>query len=85
MTFRDREKQRLLPLKPQLFSAEACEPGFYRNVRRCFCLHEDHAEENLHATVRDKAMTTSRHAGSAGTMAKRVTRATTCVVPSAVA
>lgn len=56
MTFRDREKQRLLPLKPQLFSAEACEPGVYRNVPRCFCLRQDRAEENLHATIRDEAI-----------------------------
>lgn len=56
MTFRDREKQRLLPLKPQLFSAEACEPGAYRNVPRYFCLRQDRAEENLHASIRDEAI-----------------------------
>ena len=56
MTFRDREKQRLLPLKPQLFSAEACEPGFYRNKLHDFCLRDDRAEENLHAIFRDEAI-----------------------------
>ena len=54
MTFIDREKQRLIPLKPQLFSAEACEPGYYGKVSRGFCLRDDRAEENLHTTIRDE-------------------------------
>lgn len=56
MTFRDREKKRLEPLKPRLFSRRACVPGMYRKVRRTFCLHEDHADENLHTGVRDAAL-----------------------------
>lgn len=41
MTFRDRAKKGLRPLKPQLFSAEACEPGFHRNKLRGFTVCRD--------------------------------------------
>ena len=56
MGFRDREKRRLVPLKPELFSAEACEPGWYRKNRYDFCLRNDQASENLHASIRDAAV-----------------------------
>ena len=54
--FRDREKRRLVPLKPELFSAEACEPGCYGKNRQDFCLRNDRASENLHASIRDVAV-----------------------------
>ena len=38
MEFRKREKQRIEPLKSNLFSAEASEPGRYIGDRRNFCL-----------------------------------------------
>ena len=56
MGFRDREKRRLVPLKPELFSAEACEPGCYGKNRQDFCLRDDRASENLHASIRDVAV-----------------------------
>ena len=56
MGFRDREKRRLVPLKPDLFSAEACEPGWYGKKQYDFCLRNDRATENLHASVRDAAV-----------------------------
>ena len=56
MGFRDREKRRLVPLKPELFSAEACEPGCYGKNRQDFCLRNDRASENLHASIRDVAV-----------------------------
>ena len=43
-------------MKPQLFTSEACEPGIYRKKPRNFCLRNDRAKENLHATIRDKAL-----------------------------
>ena len=56
MGFLEREKTRLVPLKPELFSVEACEPGLYSNKRREFCLREDRARENLHASIREDAL-----------------------------
>lgn len=56
MTFRDREKKRLAPLKPRLFSEKACRHGMYRGATREFCLHEDHRTENLEAGIRDAAL-----------------------------
>ncbi len=56
MTVRDREKSRLEPLKPGLFSQGARFPGMYREARRTFCLHKDHADENLHTGVREAAL-----------------------------
>jgi hypothetical protein len=56
MSFRDREKKRLVPLKPELFSAEACEPGNYNKVPRDFCLRDDRSSENLHCTICDEAI-----------------------------
>ena len=56
MTFRDREKKRLEPLKARLLTERACRPGVYRRARRPFCLHEDFAEENLHTGIRDAAL-----------------------------
>ena len=56
MTFRDREKRRLEPLKTRLLSEEARPPGMYRKVRRAFCVHEDRADENLHDGIRDAAL-----------------------------
>ena len=56
MTFRNREKRRLVDLKPRLFSAAACKLGVYRKRERDFCLHKDQAKENLHASIRDEAL-----------------------------
>ena len=57
MTFKDREKRRLGPLKRRLFSERACRNGIYRGKRREFCLHEDFRAENLEAGIRDAALT----------------------------
>ena len=56
MTFRDREKERLVPLKSELFSPEACEPGSYRGIVRPFCLAEGYSRENLYEGFRDDAL-----------------------------
>lgn len=56
MTFRDREKKRLEPLKRMLFSERACRSGMYRGARRDFCLHEDSSTENLEVSIRDAAL-----------------------------
>lgn len=56
MTFRDREKRRLEPLKGRLFSERACRSGTYRGARREFCLHEDCSAENLEGGVREAAL-----------------------------
>ncbi len=56
MTFRDREKRRLGPLKQELFSETARRDGMYRSARREFCLHEDFRSENLEPGIRDAAL-----------------------------
>lgn len=56
MGFREREKMRLVPLKKELFSAEACEAGTYRRKRYDFCLRNDCASENLHCHIREDAL-----------------------------
>lgn len=56
MTFRDREKERLIPLKPELFSAEACMDGEYNGTRYPFCLHEKFSDENIHPSIREDAI-----------------------------
>lgn len=56
MTFRDREKKRLVPLKSQLFSPDACEPGMYKGHAHDFCLRDDRSCENLHSSIRDEAI-----------------------------
>ncbi|MYD98233.1 MAG: hypothetical protein F4X98_12740 [Gammaproteobacteria bacterium] len=56
MGFRDSEKRRLEPLKEDLFTHAACEPGLYRGRRRPFCLHEHHSLENLHESIREDAL-----------------------------
>ncbi|MXY06038.1 MAG: hypothetical protein F4171_00950 [Gammaproteobacteria bacterium] len=56
VTFRDREKRRLIPLKPRLFSEGARRNGMYRGARREFCLHEDFGAENLEVGIRDAAI-----------------------------
>ena len=56
VTFRDREKRRLGPLKGRLFSESARRNGMYRGARREFCLHEDFGAENLEAGIRDTAL-----------------------------
>lgn len=61
MGFREREKTRLVPLKSELFTVEACEEGLYRKERREFCLREDRASENLHANIRKDALDYFRH------------------------
>ncbi len=56
VTFRDREKKRLGPLKRRLFSERARRNGMYCGARREFCLHEDFGAENLEAGIRDAAL-----------------------------
>ena len=56
MGFRDREKNRLAPLKTDLFTEKACEWGSYRTRRYEFCLSDDRAKENLHGSIRDEAL-----------------------------
>ena len=56
MGFRDKEKRRLARLKPELFSAEASEPGTYKGKRYEFCLRNDRARGNLHVSIRDDAL-----------------------------
>ena len=56
VTFRDREKRRLGPLKRRLFSERACRNGMYRKRRYEFCLHEDFRAENLDVGIRDVAL-----------------------------
>ena len=43
-------------MKARLFTKRACRPGVYGGTRRPFCLHEDLAEENLHAGIRAAAL-----------------------------
>ena len=56
MTFRDREKRRIMPLKPDLFIPQACQPGLYNKKPRDFCLPEDSSGENLHSHIRGAAI-----------------------------
>lgn len=57
MTFRDREKKRLIPLKSQLFSAGAQQPGAYNGGQTySFCLDDPYADENLHDSIRPAAI-----------------------------
>lgn len=56
MSFRDREKERLLPLKDKLFSPEARSPGQYKGKTHGFCLRDDRSSENLHESIRDEAI-----------------------------
>ena len=56
MGFREREKKRLVPLKEDLFSAEACEAGIYGREQYDFCLRDDCASENLHGRIREDAL-----------------------------
>ena len=56
MGFREREKNRLVPLKEYLFSADACEAGTYKGKRHEFCLRNDRASENLHGHIREDAL-----------------------------
>ena len=56
MSFRDREKERLLPLKAKLFSPKACSPGEYKGKTYDFCLQDDRSSENLHASIRDESI-----------------------------
>lgn len=51
MTFRDREKARLIPLKAELFSKKACAAGIYRGKTYDFCLHHSCSQENLHDSI----------------------------------
>ena len=56
MGFRDREKSRLVLLKPRLFTEAACAPGTYEETKRDFCLEDFHSPENLHGSIRDEAL-----------------------------
>lgn len=63
MGFRDREKRRLAPLKPDLFTEKACKWGIYRGEPREFCLSDERAKENLHSSVREQALRYFRERG----------------------
>ncbi len=56
MSFRDQEKARYQPIKAQVFTAVACQPGIYQGKPRDFCLADTNAEENLFTGFRDDAM-----------------------------
>lgn len=56
MTFRAREKKRLIALKPQLFSPAACCSGTYDGTQYDFCLRNDCSAENLHESIRAEAI-----------------------------
>lgn len=56
MSFSERERKRLIPLKPSLFSEKAAENGNYNGKPYDFCLHEDHSEENLYQSIREEAI-----------------------------
>lgn len=57
MSFRDREKERLVPLKAKLFSKKACAPGVYKGKTYDFCLHQEYSIENLHESIGKQACT----------------------------
>ena len=56
MEFGQRERKRLVWLKPDLFSYWACRPGNYRGRRYDFCLGKGCESENLHDHVREGAL-----------------------------
>ena len=56
MTFRDREKIRLIGLKPSLFSEAACESPSYHGHPYAFCLAAGRTAENLHESIRGAAL-----------------------------
>jgi len=56
MGFRDREKERLMPVKLALWNGLASDPGEYKGNTYEFCLHESCSAENLHASIRDAAI-----------------------------
>lgn len=57
MSFRDREKARLAPLKPQLFSSESiATQGVYKDAPRDFCLVSAHSAENVWRGCREEAL-----------------------------
>jgi hypothetical protein len=58
MGFREREKKRLSPLKPSLFSLSACIKGTYKSnpSYRDFCLNNEMSQENLHELIRIDAL-----------------------------
>lgn len=60
LSFRDREKKRLDPLRPVLFPDlfKGIEPvdGIYRKKPRSFCLPAEKSDFNLYRTIRDDAI-----------------------------
>lgn len=57
MSFKTDERQRQASLKERLFSPAASLPGKYADgLPREFCLHENHATENLHPVFRAEAL-----------------------------
>jgi hypothetical protein len=58
MSFRNREKKRLIALKPKLFSLKAQTNGYYAKYKKRypFCLNEFYADENLHESIRYSAI-----------------------------
>jgi hypothetical protein len=59
LTFRDKEKARYEQIKEKLFSEEARKNGFYKSIRRPFCLADEYSYENLYQSIRDSAITYS--------------------------
>ena len=56
MGFRDSEKARYARLKGRLFGPAARADGTYKGKPRPFCLADGHSSENLHASLRDRAI-----------------------------
>lgn len=58
MSFRAKEKARLIELKNVLFSPDAQPDGYYpkQKKRYKFCLHESSADQNLHESIRKEAI-----------------------------
>ncbi len=57
MGYRDKEKKRLISLKPTLYSGAACIPGTYNGITYPFCLADPCTVENLYAGIREEALT----------------------------
>lgn len=58
MTFRDKEKERLNLLKPELFGLNPCDKGYFPKLKKDyeFCLPINRADENLHDSMRNEAI-----------------------------
>ena len=56
MTFRDREKRRMVSIKEHLFSKKGRRSGMFYGKRRDYCLNEECRTENLEAGIRAEAL-----------------------------